>query len=281
MWQENKEKETVTRLKYEVQSQTHAQKKVIVNPCFLTGKKTRNKQRKPTHSPHTEVLSHFLPAGPHDGLVLADAQLLAVHQAGAFGPWLVLVVGVFFQVLLAEPSLLLVVRLLLQVGHGFPAWACTHRACIVRHGCVFGKNKIKKGRWGVSKESFCLREETCKTVKCDHRARRRITAQRWTIMKSCHRCRCTVSAAEIMLDVSPGKRTHRALKEVNEGSSGDDRYSSQLMRTSLNLLSSLSSVSACSISALHVCVGVILSMSSPCVFHIWSEFALDYCMFNG
>lgn len=51
----------------------------------------------------------------------ADAQLLAVHQAGAFGPRLVLVVGVFLQMLLAEASLLLVVRLLLQISHGFPA----------------------------------------------------------------------------------------------------------------------------------------------------------------
>lgn len=71
--------------------------------------------------PHTEVLSHFLSTGPHDGLVLSDAKLLAVHQAGAFGPRLVLVVGVFLQMLLAEASLLLVVGLLLQVGHGFPA----------------------------------------------------------------------------------------------------------------------------------------------------------------
>lgn len=71
--------------------------------------------------PHTEVLSHFLSARPHNGLVLADAQLLAVHQAGALGSRLVLVVWVFFQMLLAEASLLLVVGLLLQVGHGFPA----------------------------------------------------------------------------------------------------------------------------------------------------------------
>lgn len=71
--------------------------------------------------PYTEVLSHFLSTGPHDGLVLADAQLLAIHQAGAFGPRLVLVVWVFFQMLFAEASLLLVVGLLLQVGHGFPA----------------------------------------------------------------------------------------------------------------------------------------------------------------
>lgn len=83
--------------------------------------KKKRKRFSAVSSPHTEVLSHFLPAGPHDGLVLADAQLLAVHQAGAFGPRLVLVVGVFFQVLLAEPSLLLIVGLLLQVGHGFPA----------------------------------------------------------------------------------------------------------------------------------------------------------------
>lgn len=75
--------------------------------------------------PHAEILSHFLSAGPHDGLVLADAQLLSIHQAGAFWPRLVLVVRVFFQVLLAEASLLFVVRLFLQVGHGFPAraWA--------------------------------------------------------------------------------------------------------------------------------------------------------------
>lgn len=74
--------------------------------------------------PYTEVLSHLLSAGPHDGLVLSNTQLLAVHQAGAFGSRLVLVVGVLFQVLLAEASLLLIIGLLLQVGHGFPAGAC-------------------------------------------------------------------------------------------------------------------------------------------------------------
>ena len=83
--------------------------------------KTCARLTKTRFSPHTEVLSHFLSAGPHDGFVLADAQLLSVHQAGAFGPRLVLVVRVFLQVLLAEASLLLVVGLLLQVGHGFPA----------------------------------------------------------------------------------------------------------------------------------------------------------------
>lgn len=77
--------------------------------------------------PHVEVLPHLLPPVAHDGLVLADAQLLAVHQAGALGPGLVLVVGVLLQVLLAEAGLLLVVWLLLEVRHSFPAGPCEER----------------------------------------------------------------------------------------------------------------------------------------------------------
>lgn len=83
--------------------------------------------------PYTEVLSHLLSAGPHDGLVLSNTQLLSVHQAGAFGSRLVLVVGVLFQVLLAEASLLLIIGLLLQVGHGFPAGACRTSDTLVRN----------------------------------------------------------------------------------------------------------------------------------------------------
>lgn len=63
--------------------------------------------------PDVEVLPHLLAPVAHDGLVLADAQLLAVHQARALGPRLVLVVWVLLQVLLAQPGLLLVVWLLL------------------------------------------------------------------------------------------------------------------------------------------------------------------------
>lgn len=63
--------------------------------------------------PDIEVLPHLLPPVPHDRLVLADAQLLAVHEAGALGPRLVFVVGVLLQVLLAETGLLLVIWLFL------------------------------------------------------------------------------------------------------------------------------------------------------------------------
>lgn len=75
------------------------------------------------HSPHGEELAHFLPPRAHHLLVLADAQLLAVDDTRALGPRLVLIVGVFLQVDLAQTSLLLVVRLLLLVRHGLPARA--------------------------------------------------------------------------------------------------------------------------------------------------------------
>lgn len=101
------------------------------NQCWFQIKQTKKISSAPLFLkkvlvvlPYTEVLSHLLSAGPHDGLVLSNTQLLAVHQAGAFGSRLVLVVGVLFQVLLAEASLLLIIGLLLQVGHGFPAGAC-------------------------------------------------------------------------------------------------------------------------------------------------------------
>lgn len=63
--------------------------------------------------PDAEVLPHLLPPVAHDRLVLADAQLLAVHQARALRPRLVFVVWVLLQVLLAQAGLLLVVGLLL------------------------------------------------------------------------------------------------------------------------------------------------------------------------
>lgn len=74
------------------------------------------------YSPHKE-LPHLLTSWPHHLLVLSNAQLLAVDDAGSLGPWLVLVVGIFLQMDLAQAGLLLVVRLLLLVGHGFPARA--------------------------------------------------------------------------------------------------------------------------------------------------------------
>lgn len=76
------------------------------------------------HIPYGEELSHLLPAIPHQLLVFANAQLLAVHNACALGSGLVLVVGIFLQMHLTEPRLLLVIRLLLLVGHGLPARSC-------------------------------------------------------------------------------------------------------------------------------------------------------------
>lgn len=63
--------------------------------------------------PNVEVLPHLLAPVAHDGLVLADTQLFAVHEAGTLRPGLVFVVWVFLQVLFAEPGLLLIVWLLL------------------------------------------------------------------------------------------------------------------------------------------------------------------------
>lgn len=74
--------------------------------------------------PHKE-LSHLLTSRTHQLLVLSDSQLLAVDDAGSLRPRFVLVVGIFFQMYLAQAGLLLVVRLLLLVGHGFPARTCT------------------------------------------------------------------------------------------------------------------------------------------------------------
>lgn len=74
--------------------------------------------------PHSEELPHLLPPRPHHLLVLADAQLLAVDDAGALGPGLVLVVGILLQVDLAEPCLLFIIRLFLLVRHGLPARSC-------------------------------------------------------------------------------------------------------------------------------------------------------------
>lgn len=63
--------------------------------------------------PNVEVLPHFLPPVPHDCLVFPDAQLFAVHEAGALRPGLVFVVRVLLQVLLAEPGLFLIIWLFL------------------------------------------------------------------------------------------------------------------------------------------------------------------------
>lgn len=71
--------------------------------------------------PHSEELPHLLPPRPHHLLVLAYTQLLAVDDAGALGPGLVLVVGILLQVDLAEPCLLLIKWLFLLVRHGLPA----------------------------------------------------------------------------------------------------------------------------------------------------------------
>lgn len=63
--------------------------------------------------PNIEVLSHFLPPVPHDCLVFTNAQLFAIHEAGALWPGLVFVVGVLLQVLLAETGLLFIIWLFL------------------------------------------------------------------------------------------------------------------------------------------------------------------------
>lgn len=65
----------------------------------------------------------LLPAALHHGFVLAHTQSPAFHNACALRPGFVLVVGVALQVLPAQPGLLLIVRLLLLVRHGLPAWA--------------------------------------------------------------------------------------------------------------------------------------------------------------
>ena len=69
-------------------------------------------------APH---LAHLLAPLLHQRLVLGDAQLLAVDDAGAFGSRPVAVVGVLLHVQLGQTRLLLVVRLLLRVRLGFPA----------------------------------------------------------------------------------------------------------------------------------------------------------------
>ena len=68
-------------------------------------------------------LPHLVPSLAHEALVLRDAQLLAVDDAGALGPRAVAVVGVLLHVHLGEARLLLVEHLLLRVGHGLPAGA--------------------------------------------------------------------------------------------------------------------------------------------------------------
>ena len=68
--------------------------------------------------------SLLLSSALHHGLVLAHTESPPLHDAGAFGAGLVLVVRVPLQVLPAQTGLLLIVRLLLLVGHGLPpgAW---------------------------------------------------------------------------------------------------------------------------------------------------------------
>lgn len=72
-----------------------------------------NRKKTERSLPNIEVLPHFLPPVSHDGLVFANAQLLAIHEAGALRPGFVFVVGVLLQVLLAETGLLLVIWLFL------------------------------------------------------------------------------------------------------------------------------------------------------------------------
>lgn len=63
--------------------------------------------------PDVEVLPHLLPPVSHDGFVFTNAQLLAIHEAGALWPGLVFVVRILLQVLLAETGLLLIIWLFL------------------------------------------------------------------------------------------------------------------------------------------------------------------------
>lgn len=63
--------------------------------------------------PNIEVLPHFLPPVAHDCLVFTNAQLFAIHEAGALWPGLVLIIRVLLQVLLAETGLLLIIWLFL------------------------------------------------------------------------------------------------------------------------------------------------------------------------
>lgn len=71
------------------------------------------KKRTERSIPDIEVLPHLLPPVPHDCFVFTDAQLFAVHEAGALRPGLVFVVRVLLQVLLAETGLLLIIWLFL------------------------------------------------------------------------------------------------------------------------------------------------------------------------
>lgn len=86
--------------------------KYILHPIKCHGK-CSGRKKEGRYIPNVEVLPHLLPPVPHDGLVLADAQLLAIYQAGALRPGLVFVVGVLLQVLFAETGLLLVIWLFL------------------------------------------------------------------------------------------------------------------------------------------------------------------------
>ena len=69
-------------------------------------------------------LPHLLPALAHQGLVLGDAHLLAVDDAGALRARPIPVVRVLLHVQLRQPRLLLVVRLLLRVRHRLPSSTC-------------------------------------------------------------------------------------------------------------------------------------------------------------
>jgi len=71
--------------------------------------------------------------GAHEHLVLADAHLLSIHNAGPLGPRSVSVIWMLLHVHLAQPRLFLVVRLLLRVAHRFPLLAQNLRYVRVVH----------------------------------------------------------------------------------------------------------------------------------------------------
>lgn len=110
--------------------------------------------------------SLLLPAALHHGLVLAHPQPAALHDAGPFGPGLVLVVGVALQVLPAEPGLLLVVWLLLLVRHAFPPGACRHGA---PQEWVQRELEGRKPRQSLHISKGILHWLHYKTVQCAHR----------------------------------------------------------------------------------------------------------------
>lgn len=78
-------------------------------PFSVTGSSLENITERSI--PDVEVLPHLLPPVSHDCLVFTNAQLLAIHEAGALWPGLVFVVRILLQVLLAETGLLLIIWL--------------------------------------------------------------------------------------------------------------------------------------------------------------------------